>query len=52
MYFNKYQKYLLKNENQLGGKYGFSYIYSGKTYERQFSIENQELIQKAKNIGD
>ena len=40
MYFNKFQKYLLKNEYQQGGKYGFSYTYSGKTHERQFSIEN------------
>lgn len=51
MYFNKYQKYLFKNEYQKGGKYGFSYRYDGKTYERQFSKENQELIQKAINMG-
>ena len=49
MYFNKYQKYLLKNEYQQGGKYGFSYTYNNKIYERQFSKENQELIQKAIN---
>jgi hypothetical protein len=51
MYFNKYQKYLLKNEYQQGGKYGFYYKYSNKVHERQFSIENQELIQKAINMG-
>ena len=48
MYHNLYQKYLNKKLQQYGGKYGFEFKYKGKPIQRQFSEENQILIERAR----
>jgi len=51
MYHDLYQKYLNKNLTQTGGKYGFEFKYKGKPIQRQFSEENQILIERARQSG-
>lgn len=48
MYHNLYQKYINKKLRQYGGKYGFEFKYKGKPIQRQFSEENQILIERAR----
>lgn len=48
MYHNLYQKYINKSLTQRGGKYGFEFKYKGKPIQRQFSEENQILIERAR----
>jgi hypothetical protein len=48
MYHNLYQKYINKSLIQRGGKYGFEFKYKGKPIQRQFSEENQILIERAR----
>jgi hypothetical protein len=48
MYYDLYQKYINKNLTQTGGKYGFEFKYKGNPIQRQFSEENQILIERAR----